>query len=163
GWSAPLAPVTKTRPKPVIISRPVPVPPLPESSVDALAAEAMPAPVSAELPAKAADELVASDEGAPEIVVRTHCSTQSNGSPAVSSGYELPDPHELLSDFSGPLQADHRTRKGCFRRPGGRGFEDHAASVGRRRDRRREERQSSHDAVEHSLLGQTGRGETAVD
>src|SRR5207249_1353962 len=60
--------------------------------------------VAGELPAKAADELVAPDEGAPEIVVRTHCSTQSNGSPAVSSGYELPDPHELLSDFSGPLE-----------------------------------------------------------
>ena len=103
-WSARLEPVKKTRPKPVKISRPVPVPPLPESSVDALAGEAMPAPVSAELPAKAADELVAPDEGAPEIVVRTHCSTQSNGSPAVSSGYELPDPHELLSDFSGPLE-----------------------------------------------------------
>src|SRR5206468_2284687 len=103
-WSARLEPVKKTRPKPVKISRPVPVPPLPESSVDALAGEAMPAPVSAELPATVADELVAPDEGAPEIVVRTHCSTQSNGSPAGSSGYERPDPHELLSDFSGPLE-----------------------------------------------------------
>src|SRR5881628_1396731 len=93
-WSAWLEPVRKTRPKPVKISRPVPVPPLPESSVDALAAEAMPAPVPAELPAKAADEPVASDEEAPEIVVTR----------AVSSGYELPDPQELLSDFSGPLE-----------------------------------------------------------
>jgi DNA segregation ATPase FtsK/SpoIIIE, S-DNA-T family len=98
-WSAGVGPATKTRPKPVKISRP-----LPESSGGALAAEAPPAPVPAERPAKAADELVASYEVAPEIVVRTHCSTQSNGSPAVSSGYELPDPQELLSDFSGPLE-----------------------------------------------------------
>ena len=87
-------PVKQTRPKPVKISRLVPVPPLPESSGGALAAEAPPAPVPAELPAKAADEPVAPDEEAPEIVVTR----------AVSSGYELPDPQELLSDFSGPLE-----------------------------------------------------------
>ena len=93
-WSARVGPVKKTRPKPVKISRPLPVPPLPESSGSALAVEAPPAPVRAELRAKAADEPVASDEEAPEIVVTR----------AVSSGYELPDPQELLSDFSGPLE-----------------------------------------------------------
>ena len=87
-------PVKQTRPKPVKISRLVPVPPLPESSGGALAAEAPPALVPAELPDKAADEPAVSDEEAPEIVVTR----------AVSSGYELPDPQELLSDFSGPLE-----------------------------------------------------------
>ena len=94
-WSGRVVePVKQTRPKPVKISRLVPVPPLPETSGGALAAEAPPAPVPAELPAKAADEPVAPDEEAPEIVVTR----------AVSTGYELPDPQELLSDFSGPLE-----------------------------------------------------------
>ncbi|MGH7236008.1 MAG: DNA translocase FtsK 4TM domain-containing protein [Nitrospiraceae bacterium] len=92
-WSSRVGPVKKTRPKPVKISRPVPAAPLPESNGGALATEAA-APVPEELPATAADEPVASNEEAPEIVATR----------AVSSGYELPDPQELLSDFSGPLE-----------------------------------------------------------
>jgi len=93
-WSSRIEPVKKTRTRPVKINRPVPAASVSENNGGTPVAEVPPAEIPAEEPAKAAEEPAAPDPAMPEIVVTR----------TVSTGYELPDPQELLSDLSGPLE-----------------------------------------------------------
>ncbi len=86
--------VRKGKPKPVKINRPAPAATLFESSGSVLNIEALAAPAPTEMPIKTADELAAPEEEEPEVVMTR----------TVSTGYVLPDPRELLSDPSGPLE-----------------------------------------------------------
>ncbi len=84
----------RTKPKPVKIHRTLPVED--ESSNDEESAEAAEAPMTraVEAPAQSIAGSVAENAGASEIIV----------SRPVAAGYMLPDPDELLSDPSGPLE-----------------------------------------------------------
>jgi S-DNA-T family DNA segregation ATPase FtsK/SpoIIIE len=86
--------VRKGKPKPVKINRPASAATLSESSGSVLTVEAPAAPAPTEMPVKAADEPAAPEEEEPEVVMTR----------TVSTGYVLPDPRELLSDPSGPLE-----------------------------------------------------------
>ncbi len=83
----------RTRPKPVKIHRTLPVE---DESNDEESAEAAEAPMTraVEAPAQSIAGSVAENAGASEIIV----------SRPVAAGYMLPDPDELLSDPSGPLE-----------------------------------------------------------
>jgi S-DNA-T family DNA segregation ATPase FtsK/SpoIIIE len=83
----------RTRPKPVTIHRTLPVE---DESNDEESAEAAEAPMTraVEAPAQSIAGSVAENAGASEIIV----------SRPVAAGYMLPDPDELLSDPSGPLE-----------------------------------------------------------
>src|SRR5262245_859180 len=83
----------RTKPKPVKIHRTIPVE---DESIDEEGAEMAEAPMTraVEAPAQSITRSVTKNAGASEITM----------SRPVAAGYMLPDPDELLSDPSGPLE-----------------------------------------------------------
>jgi S-DNA-T family DNA segregation ATPase FtsK/SpoIIIE len=79
----------RVRPKPVKINRPAEGPPGEAPTAEEIAAP----PVVSEAPAPTEAAAEAEEQAQPVVVAQ-----------AVSTGYALPDPRELLSDHSGPLE-----------------------------------------------------------
>ncbi|MBI4401255.1 MAG: DNA translocase FtsK 4TM domain-containing protein [Nitrospirae bacterium] len=82
--------VKRGRPKPVKINRPAPV----ELAEAAVEVETPPEPVRTDTPSNVLDEPAEAEVEEPVIAMTG----------AVSTGYVLPDPRELLDDPSGPLE-----------------------------------------------------------